>query len=69
MASRLMYGMARENVVPGVLGKVHAGRTTPWVAILFTAAVAAVLVTLGDLETLADTTVLLLLFVFIGAVR
>ena len=28
--------------------------------------VAAVLVTLGDLETLADTTVLLLLFVFIG---
>ena len=38
MASRLMYGMARENVVPGVLGKVHAGRRTPWVSILFTAA-------------------------------
>ena len=35
-------------------------------SILFTAAIAAVLVTLGDLETLADTTVLLLLFVFIG---
>ena len=66
MASRLMYGMARENVVPGVLGRVHAGRKTPWVAILFTAAIAAVLVTLGDLETLADTTVLLLLLVFIG---
>ena len=66
MASRLMYGMARENVVPGVLGRVHPGRRTPWVAILFTAAIAAVLVTLGDLETLADTTVLLLLLVFIG---
>ena len=66
MASRLMYGMARENVVPGVLGRVHAGRKTPWVSILFTASIACVLVTLGDLETLADTTVLLLLFVFIG---
>ena len=66
MASRLMYGMARENVVPGVLGRVHTGRKTPWVSILFTAVIAAVLVTLGDLETLADTTVLLLLFVFIG---
>jgi amino acid transporter len=66
MASRLMYGMANEGVVPRILGRVHEGRRTPWVAILFTAAIAAVLVTLGDLETLADTTVLLLLLVFIG---
>jgi amino acid transporter len=66
MASRLMYGMAREGVVPSILGEVHATRRTPWVAILFTAVIAAVLVTLGDLETLADTTVLLLLLVFIG---
>jgi APA family basic amino acid/polyamine antiporter len=66
MASRLMYGMAREKVVPKVLGTVHRGRRTPWVAIAFTASIAAVLVVLGDLTTLADTTVLLLLFVFIG---
>jgi APA family basic amino acid/polyamine antiporter len=66
MASRLMYGMANEGVVPGFLGRVHAGRRTPWIAILFTASIAAVLVTLGDLETLADTTVLLLLLVFVG---
>ena len=66
MASRLMYGMANEKVVPDVLGKVQPGRRTPWVAIIFTASIAAVLVCLGDLETLADTTVLLLLFVFIG---
>ena len=51
--------------MPRVLGRVHEGRRTPWVAILFSTAVAAVLVTLGDLETLADTTVLLLLLVFI----
>src|SRR4051794_16474125 len=66
MASRLMYGMANEKFVPAVLGKVHPERRTPWVAILFTASIAAVLVLLGDLETLADTTVLLLLLVFIG---
>jgi APA family basic amino acid/polyamine antiporter len=66
MASRLMYGMANEGVVPKLLGRVHEGRRTPWIAILFTAAIAAVLVTLGDLATLADTTVLLLLLVFIG---
>ncbi|MGI8594288.1 MAG: APC family permease [Solirubrobacteraceae bacterium] len=65
MASRLVYGMSREGIVPKALGRVHDGRQTPWVAILFTAALAAVLVAVGDLETLADTTVLLLLFVFV----
>ncbi|WP_037499098.1 APC family permease [Solirubrobacter soli] len=66
MASRLMYGMANEKVVPAILGKVHPGRRTPWVAIVFTASIAAVLAILGDLSTLADTTVLLLLLVFVG---
>ena len=32
-----MYGMANESVVPSILGTVHPGRRTPWVAILFTA--------------------------------
>ena len=66
MASRLAYGMARERVVPAVLARVLPGRRTPWAGIAFTASLAAVLVVLGDLETLADTTVLLLLVVFIA---
>ena len=41
----------------------HA-RKTPWVAILLTLAIAAVLVITGSLTGLADTTVLLLLCVF-----
>jgi APA family basic amino acid/polyamine antiporter len=65
MASRLVYGMSREGIVPSALGRVHGGRMTPWVAIVFTAALAGLLVVVGDLDTLADTTVLLLLFVFI----
>ena len=65
MASRLVYGMSREGIVPEALGRVHPGRKTPYVAIVFTASLAALLVVVGDLETLADTTVLLLLFVFV----
>ena len=66
MASRLVYGMSRQNIIPGVFGRVHGGRRTPWVAILFTAGLAAILVISGNLTDLADTTVLLLLLVFAG---
>jgi len=65
MASRLLYGMAREQVVPSMLGVVHPGRRTPWVAIIFTAALAGILVLAGTLKDLAETTVTLLLMVFV----
>jgi amino acid transporter len=64
MASRLVYGMARELVVPPVFAVVHPTRGTPWVAILFTVTIAVVLVATGDVGPLAETTVLLLLSVF-----
>jgi APA family basic amino acid/polyamine antiporter len=64
MASRLVYGMARQRVVPSLFGRVHSTRGTPWVAILFTTAIAGVLVATGDIGGLAETTVLLLLCVF-----
>jgi amino acid transporter len=65
MASRLLYGMAEEGVMPRVLGSVHSARRTPVVAIVFVTAVAIVLALTGDLATLADTTVVLLLGAFI----
>lgn len=72
MASRLIYGMAKQGVVPRVLGKVLPGRRSPWVAIVFTTVIAMGLVTyvrLGDSESpvipaLGGTTALLLLAVF-----
>jgi basic amino acid/polyamine antiporter, APA family len=64
MASRLLYGMSREGVVPRPLGAVHRGRRTPWVAIVFTSAIALALVLTANLEKLADTTVALLVVVF-----
>jgi amino acid transporter len=65
-ASRLLYGMGEERVIPGAFRRVHAGRRTPVVAILFSTGVAMALILTGDLEALADTTVTLLLIAFVG---
>ncbi|WP_243225593.1 APC family permease [Microbacterium sp. CIAB417] len=67
MASRLAYGMAQQRLLPAVLARVLPKRRTPWVAILATTAVAMLLTLIGDLATLAETVVLLLLFVFLSA--
>ena len=65
MASRLLYGMAKQRVLPPVLGRVLEGRRTPWVAILFTTAIAVGLLAFVDqLAVLGGTTALLLLAVF-----
>ncbi|MGK5685285.1 APC family permease [Actinoplanes sp. URMC 104] len=64
MASRLLYGMANERVLPRVLGKVHPGRRTPWVGIVFTTVIAFGLIWFADLSALGGTTSLLLLCVF-----
>ena len=66
MSSRLTYGMARDGLLPGFLGKVLPGRRTPWVAILATTALSLVLALTGTLAVLASTMVLLLLVVFLG---
>ena len=64
MASRLLYGMANEQVLPRFLGKVHRTRRTPWVGIMFTTAIAFGLIWFADLTALGGTTSLLLLCVF-----
>jgi len=65
MASRLVYGMSREGVLPAALGTVHAKRRTPWIAIVFTTLLAVGLITfVGGVPQLGGTTALLLLCVF-----
>lgn len=66
MASRLVYGMANQGIVPRFFNRVHPGRRTPYIAIIFTTALAMLLSTVGDLSDLAGTTTTLLLFVFIA---
>jgi amino acid transporter len=63
-ASRLIYGMARQGLLPAALGRVHAGRRTPHIAIAAFFLVLAPLALLGTIAELAAATVLLLLLVF-----
>lgn len=65
--SRIMYGMAREGVVPRVFARTHQSRRTPWVAIVFTTIIALILIVgVGEagVNTLASATVAFLLAVF-----
>jgi basic amino acid/polyamine antiporter, APA family len=71
MASRLLYGMARQDVLPRFLGKVHSNRRSPWASIIFTTLIAFVLIfvvtnVMGaeTVTALGGTTALLLLGVF-----
>ncbi len=63
MASRLLYGMAHERVLPPQLGKVSR-RHTPWVSIVVTTVIAMGLIWFADLQALGGTTAFLLLVVF-----
>ena len=63
-SSRLIYGMARQGLLPEALGKVHEGRRTPHIAIATLFLVLAPLALLGTITELAAATVLLLLLVF-----
>jgi amino acid transporter len=67
MGSRLLYGMARQGLLPAILGRVHAKRHTPHIAIFTLFAVVFVLALSGGKEAvaaLASTTGLLLLLSF-----
>lgn len=64
MGSRLAYGMARQGLLPAVLGKVHATRRTPHVAILTLMVIVTTLALAGDITALAKSTAALLLGAF-----
>lgn len=67
MASRVGYGLAEADLLPRAFGRVLPQRRTPWVSILVVAAATIALTLVGDVSTLAETTVLLLLVVFLFA--
>ncbi len=65
MASRLLYGMAKQRVLPPQLARVHARRRTPYIAVLFTTLLALGLIAfVAEVPELGGTTALLLLAVF-----
>ena len=73
--SRILYGMAKEDVVPRAFSRVHEGRRTPAVAISFSTAVVCALLLAGwalnevgvgvdVVARLATVTVVFLLFIY-----
>src|SRR6476646_2209636 len=75
MASRLLYGLAHQDVLPRVFGRVHPRRRTPWVSIIFTTLISFGLIIYvvrasgtvsgaNSVALLGGTTSLLLLCVF-----
>jgi len=65
MASRLLYGMARQWLVPAPLGRVHPRTATPHIAVWTIYAVLLALALSGDISQLARATSVLLLSCFI----
>jgi len=63
-ASRLIYGMGRQGLLPSVFGRVHHGRRTPHIAIVVLFLTLVPLALSGTIAELASATVLLLLAVF-----
>jgi APA family basic amino acid/polyamine antiporter len=45
--SRILYGMARENIVPAIFSKIHPTRRSPYVALMFGSAIVAALLVIG----------------------
>ncbi len=70
--SRPAYTMAEDNLLPKVLTRTHSRYGTPWVSIVFLAAVNAVLVRYG-FQTLIVIDVFLMMFyyilIFVAAIR
>jgi basic amino acid/polyamine antiporter, APA family len=64
MGSRLLYGMARQGLVPAPLGRIHHDRRTPYVAILTLLVLVIVLAMSGGVTDLGTATGLLLLACF-----
>jgi basic amino acid/polyamine antiporter, APA family len=64
MGSRLLYGMSHQGLMPSFLGRLHARRRTPQMAIMVLFCIVALLILSGGVKPLAEATVLLLLVVF-----
>ncbi|WP_254721694.1 amino acid permease [Kovacikia minuta] len=63
-ASRLLFGMSREGLLPAWLGKLHPRRATPYRTLLVILPIVIILALSGTLQFLAGTTATLILLMF-----
>jgi len=56
VTSRMVYGMARENSFPALLGRVHRRTKTPWMAVAAIGLLSMAFVLVGDMAVIANVT-------------
>ena len=54
--TRIFYTMARDGLLPGVFGKVHARFKTPWINTILVGVIVAIAAAVFDINTLGDLT-------------
>lgn len=64
--SRILYALAKNNVVPAVFAKVHPKRQTPWFADLVICVLSIAILPLGRVEILASISSFTIMAAFFG---
>lgn len=62
--ARILYGMARNNSLPQILGKVHSRTKTPWIAVVGILMTATGFAFVGDIVIIANITVFAVVITF-----
>ena len=62
--SRIFYGLAREQIFPAILEKIHFKTKTPWVAIIVIMAASIVFTMIGDIVIVANIAVFAIVITF-----
>jgi len=64
-SSRILYGMSDSSCLPAEVARIHAGRRTPYIAILVTSALSLLFLYTGDIAFVANLTNFTLFVTFI----
>ncbi len=64
VGARMIYGMAKDNALPNILGKIHYKTKTPWVAVIAMMATSIVFVLSGDIVFVANMGVFAIVIAF-----
>lgn len=65
MASRLLYGMSQHGLLPKTLSAIHKKNQTPTISIFFVTLILLLFSLMGEVQSLAKSTSLLLLICFV----
>ena len=56
VVSRILFGLAKQGVMPSLLGRVHRRTRTPYIAVFAVMVIAMAALLLGDIRTIASLT-------------